>query len=62
MSDYQPGHIKHEPDTAQVAIRTIHNFPGMEWSIGTSSAGSRHAATAEVADWADLYTPPAADG
>lgn len=59
MTDYQPGHVKHEPQTRQVAVRTIHDFPGMEWSVATSSAGSRHAPTAEVEAWADLHTPPA---
>lgn len=57
MTDYQPGHVKHDPATLQVAIRTIHDFPGMQWSVATSTAGSRHADTAEVDAWADLVTP-----
>ena len=59
MSDYQTGHVKHEPSTNQVAIRTIHDDPTMQWSVGTATAGSRHVATADVETWADLYTPPA---
>lgn len=56
---YQPGHIKYEPETMQVAVRTIHDDPSMEWSVGTATAGSRHTSTAQVAGWDDLYTPPA---
>ena len=58
---YHPGHVKHEPATMQVAVRTIHDDPSMEWSVATASAGSRHTSTAEVGEWADLHTP-AADG
>ncbi len=57
MTDYQPGHIKHEPDTDQVAIRTIHDFPGMEWSVATARAGARNAGTPEVEAWPDLVAP-----
>lgn len=54
---YQPGHIKHHAETNQVAIRTVHEHPSMEWSVATSAAGSRHANTADVEDWDDLHTP-----
>lgn len=65
---YQTGHVKHDAETNQVALRTI--FPedespqlaAMAWLVATPNAGVRHAVTAEVADWDDLYTPPAADG
>lgn len=56
MSGYQPGHVKHEPATQQVAIRTIHDFPGMQWCVATASAGARHASDEEVADWDDVVT------
>lgn len=55
---YYPGHVKHNPDTQQVAIRTIHDFERMEWSVATSYTGSRHAPTSEVEDWEDLFVAP----
>jgi len=61
MTDYSPGHIKHHPDTRQVAIRTRHQRPDMAWSVSTSSSGSRHCADDAVQDWDDLYTPPVPD-
>lgn len=67
MTDYQPGHLKHNADTLEVAIRTA--FPEtderlaeMAWVVAGPRFGARHATTAKVADWADLFTPPAADG
>ena len=61
MTNYSPGHIKHHPDTRQVAIRTRHQRPDMAWSVATSSSGARHSTDADVRDWDDLYTPPPGD-
>ena len=61
MTDYSPGHIKHHPETRQVAIRTRHQRPDMAWSVATSSSGARHCADGDVQDWDDLYTPPPLD-
>lgn len=60
MSDYPAGALKFEPTAKQVAIRTIHDFPGMQWCVATASAGARHASDEEVADWDDVVTvePP----
>lgn len=51
------GHVKHHAETNQVAIRTAHEHPRMEWSVATATAGARHASTAEVEEWDDLFTP-----
>lgn len=61
---YLTGHIKHNAETDEVALRTI--FPedqgpqmaNMAWLIATKNVGARNAPTTEVSGWADLYTPP----
>lgn len=60
MSGYQEGHVKRDPATGAVAIRTYFNeanpqLAGMAWLVATSTTGARHCRTAEVADWEDLY-------
>ena len=65
MADYLTGHIKHNVETGEVALRTI--FPedqgqqmaNMAWLIATKNIGARNAPSTEVAGWADLYQPPA---
>ena len=65
MAEYAKGHVKHNPTTDEVALRTI--FPedqgpqlaNMAWLIATPNAGARNAPGTEVESWADLYTPPA---
>lgn len=59
---HQAGHIKRDPASGAVAIRT--NFDEanpqlapMAWLVGTIGMGSRHAPTTEVDGWDDLYTP-----
>jgi hypothetical protein len=61
MTNYLAGHVKHHPETRQVAIRTKHERPDMAWSVATSSSGARHCTDAEVQDWDDLYTPSPLD-
>ena len=61
---YRMGHIKRDPATGSVAIRTAfdENNPqlaGLAWSVATYNLGPRSTSSAEVADWDDLYTPPA---
>jgi hypothetical protein len=58
MTNYLAGHVKHHPETHQVAIRTRHQNPDMAWSVATSSSGARHCVDAAVQDWQDLYVPP----
>lgn len=61
---YVAGHVKHNAETNEVAIRTI--FPedaggqmaSMTWLICTTNMGARNAKTDEVVNWDDLYVPP----
>lgn len=63
MNSYQKGHVKHNPATGEVALRTI--FPedpgigiaAMPWLISTTTTGARSAKTEEVESWDDLFTP-----
>lgn len=66
---YATGHLRHNPETNEVAIRTI--FPEdqggqmalMTWVVCTTNMGARNAKTDEVTGgaWTDIYTPPAAE-
>lgn len=61
----ETGHIKHNPETGEVALRTI--FPedqgpqlaGMAWLVATKNIGARNSSSADVADWDDLFVPVA---
>jgi hypothetical protein len=55
---YPAGHLKHEPETNQVAIRTIHDHPQMRWNVATSAAGARNATDEDVEGWDDLTPEP----
>ena len=61
---YKLGHVKHNPETGAVAIRTIfpedmgQNLADMAWLIATPDVGAKHSNTAGVESWDDLYTPP----
>lgn len=58
---YLEGHVKRDPATGAVALRTI--FPedqgeqlaNMAWLIATPNTGARHGNTASVSSWDDLY-------
>lgn len=58
---YETGHIKRDPVTGQVALRTI--FPedqgeqlaNMAWLVATKNTGARNAPTAAVESWEDLF-------
>jgi hypothetical protein len=57
------GHVKRDPETGAVAIRTI--FPedsspqlaGMAWLVATPNVGARHVPSSGVDGWEDLYVP-----
>ena len=57
------GHVKRDPETGAVAIRTI--FPenagaqlaGMAWLVATPNVGARHYKSEDVETWDDLYVP-----
>ena len=60
---YETGHIKHNPESGEVALRTI--FPedqgpqlaNMAWLVATKNVGARNAPTADVEAWDDLFIP-----
>lgn len=57
---YQPGHVKRNPETQEVALRT--NFdenilPQLAWVVSTLTWGARNVRTAEVQEWDDLVVP-----
>lgn len=66
MSDYLEGHVKRDPNTGAVAIRTNQpeqiapgSFAAVQaWLISTTFSGAHFAGTDVVAAWDDLYTPP----
>ena len=63
MTEYLTGHIKRDPATLAVAVRTYFDesnpqLAPMAWQVATVSQGSRHATSAEVSAWPDLYVPP----
>ena len=57
----ETGTVKRNPETGDVALRTA--FPegqnsqldAMAWLVATTTMGARHAASAEVESWDDLY-------
>lgn len=59
--DYKTLHIKRDPDTGAVAIRTV--FPEVghlavhAWLVATPGSGAVTKVTADVDGWDDLYTP-----
>jgi hypothetical protein len=61
---FATGHIKRNPATGAVAIRT--RFPDDEaygkraWQIANVNVAPRSATTDEVAGWDDLFVPEAA--
>lgn len=63
---HQVGHVKRDPTTGSVAVRTHFDdsnpqLANLAWLIATVNVGPRTAPSSEVAEWADLYTPPADD-
>lgn len=59
---YQPGHVKRNPETQEVALRTtfdedIDSLAHLAWLVSTLTWGARNARTAEVEAWDDLLVP-----
>lgn len=60
---YLMGHVKFDPASGDVAVRTLfpedqgQNLANMAWLVATHSSGARHATTAEVDGWDDMYVP-----
>lgn len=59
---YETGHVKHDPETGTVAVRT--GFPdeapftAQAWLTATVRNGAHFRPTADVESWDDLYVPP----
>jgi hypothetical protein len=64
---YHAGHVKRDPETGSVAIRTINSdtdpfIRERAWLISTTYRGSEFATTERVGSWDDLFVPdPPAD-
>lgn len=59
---YSVGHVKRNPETGAIAVRTIHDetvpqLARRAWQIASTTVGSRGAFTSEVEDWDDLFIP-----
>lgn len=59
---YEAGHVKRDPATGNVALRTI--FPeddpmmaSQAWLLATPNRGAVFLRTSDVTSWPDLYTP-----
>lgn len=62
---YRAGHVKHNPDAGEVALRTIFDddaenpqMARLAWLISNPTIGARNAYTSEVEAWPDLFVPP----
>lgn len=58
------GHVKRNPDTDEVAVRSIFDedepsLAGQAWLVVSPARGARFAASPEVDGWDDLYTAAA---
>lgn len=58
---YQALHVKRNPVTGAVAIRTVFEEVGAladhAWLVATPGSGAISKTTADVDGWDDLYTP-----
>lgn len=60
MSAETTGHVKHNPETGAVAVRTAFDrdqFPNMVWLIASVSNGAQNARDTDVEGWDDLFVP-----
>ena len=59
---YQPGHVKRNPETQEIALRTTFDeaiLPQLAWLVSTLTWGARNVHTADVEAWEDLFVPEA---
>lgn len=63
MSEYAEGHVKRDPETGVIALRTHFpdnaDFTTMTWLCASSVRGPYNVGTAAVDAWDDLFVPPA---
>lgn len=65
MSVYLQGHIRRNPGTGEVAIRTMFAevegsaLANLAWIVSSATNGARHTKTSEVeeAGWEDFWVP-----
>ena len=63
MTDYPEGHVKHNPEENEVAVRTMFpedqgtNLANMAWLVATTNSGARTVPSSAVESWDDLYSP-----
>lgn len=61
MSDYKEGHVKRNPETGEVALRTHFadnaDFVNMLWLVSNSVRGPYNVGTLAVDLWDDLFVP-----
>ena len=64
MTDYQMGHVRHNPATKEVAVRTMFaqdnpQMARLAWLVATTAMGARNATTEDVEaeGWVDLFVP-----
>lgn len=61
---YATGHIKRNPDTGAVAIRSRFpddkpEFERFQWHVANPITGPKSCSTADVESWDDLFVPEA---
>ena len=66
MAEYLEGHVKRDPATGEVALRTNQpeSAPGsmvQAWLVGTTFRGAYYLPTSVVDGWVDLYAPDPPD-
>lgn len=63
MSDYATGHVKRDPASGSVAVRTHFpdnaDFVSMTWLVSHVAHGPQNVATSAVEGWDDLFVPQA---
>lgn len=59
---YLAGHVKRNPETGAVAVRTSYpddrpEFDRFQWQVATVNTGPRSVPTSDVEAWDDLFIP-----
>lgn len=61
---YLQGHVKRNPDTGAVAVRSRFpddrpEFERFQWSVASPVSGPKALGTSDVESWDDLFVPEA---
>jgi hypothetical protein len=57
---YAAGHVKRNPATGEVALRTQFGSPELaeqHWVVSNLASSAKHMSTAAVEQWEDIYVP-----